>query len=137
MQIPTASDGTTYGTGSNGQVLKTNGTSVYWASIGGASGYGVTDSTSASAIGTSTSLPTERDIYYGLPTINNAHNYTSSTTIYAPTAGGTADTQALVGNGATTAPKWVNISPSILITAGDGSNAPKINVTVLGRSGTA
>lgn len=137
LQIPTASDGITYGTGSNGQVLKTNGTNVYWASLGGASGYGVTDSTSASAIGTSTSLPTERDIYYGLPTINNAHNYTSSTTIYAPTAGGTADTQALVGNGATTAPKWVNISPSISITAGDGSNAPKINVTVLGRSGTA
>lgn len=137
LQAPTASNGTTYGAGSNGQVLKTNGTSVYWASIGGASGYGVTDSTSASAIGTSTSLPTERDIYYGLPTINNAHNYTSSTTIYAPTAGGTADTQALVGNGATTAPKWVNISPSISITAGDGSNAPKINVTVLGRSGTA
>lgn len=137
LNAPAESNSTTYGTGFNGQVLKTNGTSVYWASLGGASGYGVTDSTSASAIGTSTSLPTERDIYYGLPTINNAHNYTSSTTIYAPTTGGTADTQALVGNGATTAPKWVNISPSISITAGDGSNAPKINVTVLGRSGTA
>ena len=32
LNIPTASDGTTYGPGSNGQILKSNGTSVYWAS---------------------------------------------------------------------------------------------------------
>lgn len=32
FNIPTASNGTTYGPGSNGQVLKSNGTSVYWAS---------------------------------------------------------------------------------------------------------
>lgn len=96
-----------------------------------------TDSSSASAISTGTSLTTERDVYYGLPTINNSHAYTSSTTIYAPTAGGTADTQALVGNGATTAPKWVNISPSISIGAGTSSAAPTVNITILGRSGTA
>lgn len=29
---PTASGGTTYGVGTNGQVLKSNGTTVYWAS---------------------------------------------------------------------------------------------------------
>ena len=69
-----------------------------------------------------------------IPKLNNA---TTGGTFYAPTAGGTADTQALVGNGATTAPKWVNISPSISITAGTSSATPKINVTVLGRSGTA
>lgn len=57
--------------------------------------------------------------------------------IYAPTTGGTANTQALVGNGATTAPKWANISPSISITAGTSSAAPKVNVTILGQSGTA
>ena len=34
-------------------------------------------------------------------------------------------------------PKWVNISPSITITAGDANNTPKINVTVLGQSGAA
>lgn len=34
-------------------------------------------------------------------------------------------------------PAWTNISPSISITAGDASNAPKINVNVLGVSGTA
>lgn len=32
INIPTSSGGTTYGAGSNGQVIKTNGTTVYWAS---------------------------------------------------------------------------------------------------------
>lgn len=57
--------------------------------------------------------------------------------IYAPTTGGTENTQALVGNGTTTAPKWVNISPSITITTGTASETPKVNVTALGQSGTA
>ena len=45
-----------------------------------------TDSESASAIGTGTALVTERYVYYGLPFINGAHDYTSSTSIYAPTS---------------------------------------------------
>lgn len=32
LNIPTSSGGTTFGPGSNGQVLKSNGTTVYWAS---------------------------------------------------------------------------------------------------------
>ena len=67
------------------------------------------DSSSASAIGTGTNVTTERDVYYGLPTINNAHSYTSSTNIYAPTTGGTS-TQVLIGNGTTSAPVWTDIS---------------------------
>ena len=70
-------------------------------------------------------------------TLNNSSKASSTASFYAPTAGGTADTQALVGNGATAAPKWVDISPSITIGAGTGSAAPTVNVTVLGRSGTA
>ena len=66
-----------------------------------------TDSSSASAISTSTNLVTERDVYYGLPTINNAHNYTSSSTFYAPTTGGTAG-YVLIGDGTTSAPVWTN-----------------------------
>lgn len=65
----------------------------------------VTDSSSASAISTGTSLTTERDVYYGLPQINNSHAYTSSTTIYAPTGGGTAGT-VLIAVGATSTPDW-------------------------------
>jgi len=32
LHIPTTSNGTIFGPGTNGQVLKSNGTSVYWAS---------------------------------------------------------------------------------------------------------
>lgn len=70
-------------------------------------------------------------------TLNNSSKASSTASFYAPTTGGTADTQALVGNGATSAPKWVDISPSITIGAGTGSAAPTVNVTVLGQSGTA
>lgn len=65
------------------------------------------DSTSASAIGTGTALVTERDVYYGLPKINNVHTYNSNTNIYAPTSVGTSEyTLHSNGNGA---PSWVNI----------------------------
>lgn len=77
--------------------------------LGDACAKAVTDSSSASAIGTGTSLPTERDIYYGLPTINGVHNYTSSTSIYAPTTGGT-NGQVLYANGSTFTPTWTNPS---------------------------
>ena len=83
--------------GSNNQYLKSTGS-------GAPSWQSPQDSSSASAISSSgTNLVTERDIYYGLPTINNSHAYTSSTAIYAPTAGGTSG-YYLKGAGTTTAP---------------------------------
>ena len=98
------------------------------------------DSSSASAIGTGTNVTTERDVYYGLPTINNAHNYTSSTTIYAPTSGGTS-TQVLIGNGTTSAPVWTSISslvPSSATNATNDSDGNPINTTYIKKSiGTA
>lgn len=80
--------------------------------LGAACAKGYTDSSSASAISTGASLVTERDVYYGLPTINGAHNYTSGTTIYAPTAAGTSG-QILKSTAGT--PEWINQSA---ITAG-------------------
>lgn len=68
----------------------------------------VADSTSAGAIGKGTALTTERDIYYGLPVINNSHGYNSSTTLYAPTTVGTAG-QVLTSSG-DKAPVWTNQS---------------------------
>lgn len=87
--------------GGSGQYVTSNYNGVFyfpnWASPA--------DSQSATAIGTGSALATERDIYYGLPFINNSHTYTSATTIYAPTAGGTAN-YGLFGNGTTSAPIW-------------------------------
>lgn len=82
-------------------------TKINGYTLGAACAKAVTDSSSASAISTGTSLVTERDVYYGLPTINGAHNYTSSTKIYAPTAAGTAG-QILTSSGGT--PAWSSIS---------------------------
>lgn len=65
------------------------------------------DSTSAGTLSSSrTGLCTERDIYYGLPTINGSHSYTSSTNIYAPTSVGTKG-HVLQSNGSG-APVWVS-----------------------------
>lgn len=77
-------------------------------SIGAAISKGVKDNISAAALSSSgTNLVTERTVYYGLPTINNAHNYNSSTTIYAPTTGGTAG-YILKANGVNSTPTWVS-----------------------------
>jgi hypothetical protein len=66
---------------------------------------GVFDKSSATAVGSSgTNLVTERAVYYALPTINDAHNYTSNTTLFAPTSAGTSG-QMLISNGSG-APEW-------------------------------
>lgn len=96
---------------SNGQIKITpsnaNAYNVGVKGLGAAAYKAVADSTSASAISTGTNLVTERDVYYGLPKINNSNSYTRSTTIYAPTAGGTSK-HFLCGAGTTKAPTWAS-----------------------------
>lgn len=65
----------------------------------------ITNKTSATAAATGTNIPTMNTLYYALPKINNAKTYTSNSTFYAPTAGGTSG-YVLVGNGTTNAPTW-------------------------------
>lgn len=60
-------------------------------SFGAAADKGVSDSSSASAISTGTNLVTERDVYYGLPLLNGAHTYNSSSIYYAPTSAGSTN----------------------------------------------
>ena len=100
--LPIAQGGTGVVSFTKNQVIlsdNTNGTT-------GLTSRAYSDSTSAEALSnTSTNFVTERDVYFGLPTLNNAHNYTSSSAYYAPTTGGTAG-HVLIGAGATTAPAW-------------------------------
>lgn len=95
------------------------------------------DSTSAAALGKGSSLVTERDVYYGLPTINNAHNYNSGTTLFAPTSGGT-NNYLLKSNGSTSAPTWIDprtlkvgsaTSADSATSAGKLTNAQTIELT--------
>ena len=77
--------------------------------LGAACAKSVSDSSSASALSsTDTNVPTVRDIYYGLPSINGNHTYTSSKTIYAPESDGSQPEggQVLVSSGDGTAPVW-------------------------------
>lgn len=101
--------------------------------LGAACEKAVTDSSSASAIGTGTSLPTERDIYYGLPTINGSHSYTSSTNIYAPTSAGTSGYWLKSsGSGAPSWESWSNVTVGKATADGDGNT---ISSTYLKLSG--
>lgn len=92
----------------------------------------VIDSSSASAISTGTGLVTERDVYYGLPTINGVHTYTSSTTLYAPTAVGTSGyVLKSTGSGA---PSWVAQST---LSVGSATSATKATQDASGNTITS
>lgn len=91
--------------------------------LGAACAKSYTDSTSASAISTGTSLVTERDVYYGLPSINGAHTYTSNTTIYAPTSAGTSG--YILKSSGSGAPTWLQKLP--VANGGTGATALTAN----------
>ena len=76
--------------------------------LGTAAVKGIADSSSASPISTGTDVTTERDVYYGLPTINGAHNYTSATNYYVATTKGTSG-QVLFSNGSNE-PYWGTVN---------------------------
>jgi hypothetical protein len=57
--------------------------------VGGTENFwGTYDTTSATAMSTSWSIPTERAVYYGLPKFNDSKSYSSNTNLYAPTSTG-------------------------------------------------
>ena len=128
LTLTAATTGFTIAGGTTSKTLTVNNTYT----LGAACAKGVTTKTSATAISsTDTNLLTGQTIYYGLPTINNAHNYTSSTTIYAPAGAGTAG-QFLKASGGTSAPVWADLSPSITTTR--TNNAPTTTLSVGGKT---
>ena len=98
--------------------------------LGAACAKAVTDSSSASAIGTGSSLVTERDVYYGLPNINGVHTYTSGTSIYAPTSVGTSG--YILKSGGSGAPSWVAQST---LTAGAATKLATARTLTIGNTG--
>ena len=127
LKVRTSSSASTYGPGTSGQVLKSNGTNAYWdaitqanifgaSAIGGAKNFVYYNGSSLVAttqtLGTSTKplylssgTFTECSSYAGgtAVTLNNASKAASTASFYAPTAGGTAG-YLLIGKGTTTAP---------------------------------
>lgn len=93
---------------------------------GAAAAKGIVDSASPAAIGTGTSLPTERDVYYGLVAVNGS-SQTRSTTIYAPTSAGSSyQTLRSSGSGA---PVWVESFEEIGSTSTTVNNYGSISFT--------
>ena len=86
---------------------KSNLTYCVKGEFGNAVTYDIDDATTNGALGTGTGLTTERSVYYGLVTVNNA-SQTRATGIYAPTSGGT-NGQFLSANGATSTPSWKDL----------------------------
>jgi hypothetical protein len=90
------------------------------------------DVTSANTILNSTNnFVTERYIYYGLPTINNAHNYNSDTELYIPTTSGEAN-HILISNGSNNAPIWSEVAT--LESTSTTNNVAAYDTLILGNS---
>lgn len=133
LTLTAASTGFTIKGGTTAKTLTVNADYTLAAACAKA----VTDSSSASAISTGTSLVTERDVYYGLPTINGAHTYTSSTTLFAPTAVGTSG-QFLKSSGSG-APSWSALPTASTTAAGivQLSSSTESNSTTLAATASA
>ena len=100
---------------------------------------GISDSSAAAALGTGTNLVTERDVYHGLPKLNNAHTYTSSSNYYAPTDAG-ASGQLLKSSGG--APTWGTLTASEVkgalgYTAADAADMTEINTKLSQKAPTS
>ena len=132
LKVRTSSSATTYGPGTSGQVIKSNGTNSYWdtltqanifgsSAIGGLKNFVYYNGTSLVAttqgLGSSTKplylssgTLTECSSYAGgtAVTLNNASKAAATASFYAPTAGGTSG-YLLIGKGTTTAPDWSNV----------------------------
>ena len=120
LEAPSTAGGSSYTTGSTGYVLRTSSGSVYWCAV--------SDSTSASAISTNNYLVTERDVYYGLPTINGGHSYTSSTNYYVAAAQGSSG-QILTWPTSGSVPVWANPAPTFPTGGEQGSVLGKNSAT--------
>ena len=90
LLVPTASNGTTYGAGSSGQVLTTNGTSIYWSTI---------------------SIPTVPTMD-STPTNGNSSNTVSSDGVYDMVMGRTKIYTATCSTAAATAAKVATLDDS-------------------------
>ena len=128
LNIPTASNGTTYGPGTSGQVLATNNNSVYWksltiADIGGSTVLPV------SLGGTGATVATKGGVVYG------------TGTTYSLTAAGTSG--YLLQSGGTGAPTWINAtnantaSTIVKRDASGNFSAGTITATLSGNASTA
>ena len=126
LSAPTSAGGTTYGVGTNGNYLRTNGTSLYWDAL---------DAADVPALSTdkltSGTLGVERGGTGKASWTQWGVLYASASTTLTNTAAGAANT-ALMGKGSA-APAFVSVSTTLATsTAATASAGQKLKATVLG-----
>ena len=82
LKIPTSSGGSTYGAGSNGQVLKSNGTTVYWANDNNyyPTAFSWTNGTGSGPTGSLTVSGTDSVSFGSIPSASNSQSGIVTTT---------------------------------------------------------
>ena len=118
INIPTTSGGTTFGTGSNGQVLKSNGTTVYWGdagSTGNSHYYSWTAATTVSAWSRIMNMGANSNV---ILTINFSQNSQSSShTYFISTGWNSANIAQVMHNGYN-----INSTPQIRVTCSSANS---------------
>ena len=112
LHVPTSSGGTTYGAGTSGQVLKTNGTSVYWGSDNNTNYYPIRSYTSGLQI--------------------SSYSGSTNCQLYVPNA--TASQAGVVSTGAQTFAGAKTFTSTPIIEMGSGSDT-SAGITLKGNSG--
>ena len=103
IKAPVSSGSASYGVGSDGQVLKSNGSTVYWGTVSGGTSYTLPQATNNTLGGVKigysengknypVELNTNGQMYVNVPWTDNNTHYT--TKIYAGTSGTTANATA-------------------------------------------
>lgn len=107
--VPIANGGTGTNSFSANEVIVSDSTGDSLTSVPYADYDSTEDPTGVSipSLGSSsTNFVTERYIYYGLPNINDDHNYNSNTTIYVPLNSGVTGQLLISGGSNVTEPQW-------------------------------
>lgn len=128
----------TYATKSGSESLTNKTYNGY--TLGAACAKGIIDNSSSKAISTGVTLPTERSIYNGLPTINDSHTYTKDTKIYAPTSqlSASAEKRFLIGSSSQTSMNAENTNANCYMQSGHlySNNSKVMNNAMFVLSGT-
>lgn len=134
LKLPTTNGGNTFGTGSNGQVLKSNGTTVYW---------GTDNNTNTDTKNTAGSTDTSSQIYLigALSQDPNPQTYsdnqvyvTNGTLTLAKTtdASGTADNKPALIVGGTTSQQHLEIDGNEIQSKSNGTTAAALSINAEG-----
>lgn len=93
-----------------------------------------TDNLNATALSsTSENFVTERTIYYGLPKINNAHDYTFTNVYYAPNARGPSNAILTAASANDPTPQWTTAA-TLVNGVSVNSNEPAYTILTLGNN---